>query len=577
MLLRVFRRLPLRILLLALCINPLVCSAKLTTEQKLSDFKQLVAFYKRSYAPLQWKKQVSGFDASDERPWLARVANTTDDLGYVELCAEYVADLNDSHSFYQLQRNEWKAKLPFEVGTYADGAIEKVLIDKIDRTKLPESQYPFQIGDELISLDGTSADAWIKRLVRWTHGSNPRFKRQIAAMSIVARQQTGGPVQGGFPRAPLETGDSSTIVVRRANGNVETYVVAWEKSGTPTLEFGPVHDSLYSQAPVHTIDPAVGLKAWAAAPGSPLPVFALPAGFHTHLGGVGPNGFPLAPFFTGTFEANGLRIGLLRFPGFGGPPTGIYKDQLAGEIAYLQANTDALVLDVMHNSGGGSEYSDIAISYLIPTPRKSVLAAWRPTQSTLGDLNELAQGLRATDPFAAHFLDQTREKVLQAYRRGDALTDPYPLDPVADLDDQSTWLRPPAMDAQGNVLAYSKPIMLLIDERTISAGDAFASQFQDNHRGLVFGMRSNGAGGNVAAVPIGNYAEGQTGAEINLVVRHQIVKAPGYPATKYLDNVGVQPDLTEDFMTRENLVNGGSTFSQHMVAALVRYVQQSQP
>ena len=567
------RRMPLRLFLVALCLNPLICSAKLTTEQKVSDFRELVAFYERAYAPLQWKRQVSGFDASDERPWLARVANTTDDLGYVELCVEYVARLDDSHSFYRLQRNEWRARLPFEVGTYVDGAVEKVLVDKIDRSKLPEAQYPFQIGDELVSLDGTTAESWLKRLVKWTHGSNPRFKRQIAAMGIVSRQQTGDAFLGGFPRAPLETGEAATVVVRRANGRMETYVVPWEKSGTPTLEFGPVRNGLYSQVH-HSIDPLLGLQAWASTPGSPLPVFALPPGFKTHLGGVGPNGLPIAPFFTGTFEANGLRIGVLRIPGFSGPPEEVYRQLLEGEIAYLQANTDALILDVMHNSGGSSEYCDIAISYLIPTPRKSVLTAWRPTQVTLGDFNAMAQRFRAQDPFVAHFMDQMREKMQQAYQRGDSLTDPYPLDPVADLDDQSTWLRAPAMDAQGNVLAYTKPIMLVIDERTISAGDAFSSQFQDNHRGVVFGMRTNGAGGNVADSPTGSYAEGQTGAEINMVVRHEIVKAPGYPATKYLDNVGVQPDIREDFMTRENLMNGGTTFSQHMVAAIVQYVQQ---
>jgi hypothetical protein len=577
MLTHCLRRLPLRLIFVAICLNPLVCSAKLTTEQKLSDFKQLVAFYERAYAPMQWKKQYSGFDASNERPWLIRVANTTDDLGYVELCVEYVASLNDSHSFYQLLRNEWRARLPFEVGTYMDGSQEKVLIDKIDRTKLSQQQFPVQIGDELVSLDGTGANEWVKRLIKWTHGSNPRFKRQIAAMSIVVRQQTGDAFTAGFPRAPLETGETATVVVRRANGNLETYIVAWQKSGTPTLEFGPVHDGLYSQAQHHTIDPAIGLQAWAANPGSPLPVFALPPGFTTHLGGVGPEGFPIAPFFTGTFEASGLRIGVLRIPGFSGPPLQMYREQLAGEIAYLQANTDALIVDVMHNSGGSSEYSDVDISFLIPTPRKSVLTAWRPTQSTLGDFTEMADGFRATDPFAAHFLDQMREKMQQAYQRGDALTDPYPLDPVADLDDHSTWLRAPAMDAQGNVLAYTKPIMLVTDERTISAGDAFSSQFQDNHRGLVFGMRTNGAGGNVANWPTGSYAEGQTGAEINMVVRYEVVNAPGYPSTRYLDNVGVQPDVVEDFMTRENLMNGGATFSQHMVAAIVRYAQQNQP
>ena len=113
-----------------------------------------------------------------------------------------VASLNDSHSAYMMPSTDWSADLGFTVDSY-EGSI---LIDRIDRNRLPVDQFPFQIGDELVSLDGVDVESWIERLSKWVASSNARSKRSQAAHSIVARRQVG---RGTFPRAPLETGDSA--------------------------------------------------------------------------------------------------------------------------------------------------------------------------------------------------------------------------------------------------------------------------------------------------------------------------------------------------------------------------------
>ena len=43
-------------------------------------------------------------------------------------------------------------------------------------------------------------------------------------------------------------------------------------------------------------------------------------------------------------------------------------------------------------------------------------------------------------------------------------------------------------------VAYTKPLVVLVDEFTTSSGDMLAAIFQDNHRGPLLGMRTNGAG-----------------------------------------------------------------------------------
>ena len=107
-------------LLLVLGCAAIECRAQLTTEQKLYDFRQMTAYYQYAYAPQAWKKQVFGFDLRDTAPWLDRVQRSIDDLEFYEICYEYVASLNDSHSKYQMRAN-WAADLGFTVDNYDAG------------------------------------------------------------------------------------------------------------------------------------------------------------------------------------------------------------------------------------------------------------------------------------------------------------------------------------------------------------------------------------------------------------------------------------------------------------------------
>src|SRR5207247_165956 len=82
-------------------------------------------------------------------------------------------------------------------------------------------------------------------------------------------------------------------------------------------------------------------------------------------------------------------------------------------------------------------------------------------------------------------------------------TQPIPLDDVV-LD------REPARDSQGNLLAYTKPLIVLIDEMSASAAEVFAAGIQDNARGPLVGWRTMGAGGNVESWEAGSYSLGTT-------------------------------------------------------------------
>jgi len=559
-------------LTLLLCCAAPLCRAQLTTEQKVYDFQQLAAFYDYNYAPAAWKKQVFGFDLRDTGPWLDRVQRSTDDLAFYEICYEYVAGLNDSHSQYRMSSN-WSASLGFTVDNYNAGggvgpqpATGDILIDTIDRSVLPADQFPFQVGDELLSVDGVGVEEWILRLSKWAASSNSRSKRSMAAQAIVARSQAGGPTQAGYPRAPLETGDAAVVQIRRHSGAIGAYTIQWQKNGIPVLNAGQVN-----LGPAEALRQAkpFSMRASTQSPGSLIPGFALPPGFEQRLGK--PGDF----FFSGVFPTAGKRIGYIRVPAFvplaglmiAPEPEGIA--QFAGEAAYMQANTDALVVDVMHNPGGSPTYADTIYSYLSTQPYQQLQVVWRPNLYLLSDTYfQLAQAEAShADPAIIAFYQNMFQQVEAAYAQGKDLTVPFP-------QLGTTVVRDPARDDQGNIIAYTKPIMLLTDDQSVSAADAFTAIFQDNQRGIIFGIRTNGGGGNASKIPMGVYSRGMTGAEINLNVRNHIVNVPGYPPTQYFDNVGVQPDIVADLMTKENLLNNGASFSQAMVDAITTYLQQ---
>ena len=87
--------------------------------------------------------------------------------------------------------------------------------------------------------------------------------------------------------------------------------------------------------------------------GAQVPIFAasLPSNFNLRLGRS-----PTDPFFSGVFVADRHVIGFIRIPSYA--PTNPTAALIAfqNEIAFFQANTEALVIDEMRNPGGSVGY-----------------------------------------------------------------------------------------------------------------------------------------------------------------------------------------------------------------------------
>jgi hypothetical protein len=561
--------------------------AQLTTAQKITDFNTIAAqFAKRYVAPL-WKQTLFGVDMWNIQPFLDRVAASQTDLDFYEICVDYVAQFHDGgHVFYSLP-SSFVADTGLRVDTY-DG---KPLIYAINRTVLPASGFPFQIGDEIISIDGVPASDLITSFTKYGVNSNPRTGAAYGAQYLTVRPQSV------IPKA-ISVPDTSQVVIRGQDGTDTTYKLAWVKTGVPLVTEGPVDSpfsisrALISGKPAlyrFHVTEADAVRAELPAPlyseirpelavagiGSLLPVFRLPASFKLRLGGD----IARDAFFSGTFQAGSYTLGFIRIPSYSpSVAVAVALDQFSTEVAYFNANTDGLIIDDMRNPGGLVYYGEELIRRLIPRPFRYVGFELRATTEFVRNFDSYTQVLAATRA-PQYYLDYygwLLNGVITAYTEG-GHTGPLPLDftalnplPVAPGLDQL-----PLLDKNGNPVGYAKPMMVLTDEFSSSGADYFPAVMQDNKAATIFGFRTAGLGGTNASYNAGAYSEGVVGMLRGFMVRSTTVSAPGYPATNYVENIGVQPDIVEDYKTKDNLLNGGVTFVAHFTDAMITLIEQS--
>ena len=361
--------------------------AQLTMDQKVSDFQSLAALYAKRYGPYEWKRDALGVDLFDVAPWLAKVQATKDDLDFYEVMQQYVANLNDAHDGYRLP-SSFQATLNFTVDIY-DG---KLLVDSINRSRLPAAEFGFTNGYELVSIDGQDSQKQLDGLLRYEIAANTRSTRRLAAQLLTIRPQVLMPHAADVP-------EISVVLLRRPDGGMETYRIPWSKSGllltnvgrytTPGLngtmtavprrsafpgadpsDTAPVSDETpdYLQVLKRLQNCALPDKAVNGF-GAQVPVFAasLPSNFVLRQGRSSQD-----PFFSGVFSAGGHIIGFIRIPSYAPLNTTAALTAFQTEIAFFQANTQGLVIDEMRNPGGSVSYLNAIVSLLMPSKWRSI-------------------------------------------------------------------------------------------------------------------------------------------------------------------------------------------------------------
>jgi len=584
--------------------------AQLTQDQKVSDFTALAALYDKNYGPYEWKLQVFGYDLLQLAPWLAQVNASTDDLSFYDICVRYVASLNDFHDEFVLP-SYYEAYLPFSVDIY-DG---NVLIDGIDQSALPPGIFTAQIGDQMVSVDGTSVSDWMTNLAPYAVNGegNPVSRARLTASIIIDRYQ------GWYTYAnKVVPGSSATIVVQHQGGGTDTYTIPWMTIGIPLTSEGLVSSPTTTAATAHSVarkgfNPAmhhrgaVGTNRWKAYtglrparqipssaeymktikrlqtmsyahPGHPLagsiepfgsliPIFNPPPGFQLRLGASQTD-----EFLSGTFPVGSLNIGYIRIPSFEPNSETNALQQFQTETTFFQGNTDGLVIDVMSNGGGDLCYTNTLLQFLIPVPFRSLGLSLRATEFWLENFTGaiIDAEFSGAPQWVIDLYTAYAAEVQQALTENRGMTGSLPVC-------TQSFTYPPMTDQSGNNIAFTKPIVVLTDNFTGSAAESFGATLQDAQRVTVYGVRTSGGGGNVVeydfnATP---FSEGTARVTLSLETRATAIATPGFPTAPYIENIGVYPDIPADYQTLDNLLNGGTTFVNGFSTAIANLVSQS--
>ena len=524
------------------------------------DFNVLAQTYAANYGPYHWKLQAVKFNLMDLKPWLAKVEATRNDIEFMEVLLDYVADLDDAHASISFPAT-FQATLRFGVDLYEG----KALIDRINRVTLPVARFGAQIGDELISIDGKPVMTLIAEMRKYSMAANPRSTNRLTAGLLTFRPQQFIPSAGLL-------GDTAEVEIKRANGDIEKFTLPWVKTGTPMADLGLVpvasggnkagpkalameDDSIpaYMQPLLPLLNVRLPQRDQVVLNyGSPVPIFGLPAGFRLRLAG-GASEF----FVSGTYVSEGKTIGFIRIPSFEPPSSGQMTQIFEREIAFFQDNTDGLVIDDMRNPGGRIDFCEALLQRVIPSPFRTLGFEIRATTSWAQRFAQSVAIARqiGAEQWIINLLEANYKDVLQANREG-GRTGPVSLNSTGSL-----ILQPAA-------IVYRKPLIVLVDETSSSGGDFFPAVIQDAGRGKIVGWRTMGAGGNVVPYDATLFSQASAAVTQSLMVRREPIVTAEYPTAPYVENIGVRPDVEIDYMTRDNLMNRGAAF----VAAFTKVI-----
>jgi hypothetical protein len=583
------RRFAIALLFLTVTVTTTHTQDALTRDQRIQDLTHLANAYAKNYAPYEWKRDVIGFDLLRLTPWLHEIHHA-DDLEFQEALIEYVASLNDAHDIIAFPTT-FSAALPLAVDIY-DG---KVLIEALNPLAFPGATR----GDELVSIDGQPVASLIATFRKYAIAANPRSTDRVAASRIVSRSQQIMPHIS-------ELGTNATVVIKLATGPTNTYVVPWSKIGIPVTSQGPVPSPRRGNGRLLLESGAqAGAAAAGAGPGSifqfgaagptddtlpsymdsirPLLNVSVSKDYYS-VQGIGsrfpiflnallaagfvprdvPPGVP-AFLFSGTYMSNGRRIGYLRIPTMSPPNVAAVLSHLDQEIAFFNANTDALVIDVMRNPGGLVSFVESISQRFMNAPFQTIGFEIRATAAWLFNFAAMLTNARLSPtpppPAVLANLEANYNEVLRAYNEERGRSAPVSLNATGSLT-----LTP-------SPVTYAKPLIVLTDEFSASGGDMFPAIIQSNHRGPLFGMRTMGAGGSVVNFSGPAFTESFFRITVSLMNRGHIVTTPEYPPAPYIENIGVRPDIPADYMTRANLMADGAPFVAAFTAAIVQHAQ----
>lgn len=516
----------------------------LSAEEKLSDLDQLASIMRAGYGPLRYKEEALGIRLEDKLAEFKKEALQTQTNGqYYYAIVRFVASFQDSHFSAWIPTNV-VSELPFST----DLVQGKVLIDQIDRSRLPESTFPFVRGDEVVAIDGTPVAQIVDELAKYTGNGFDQTARRRASMMLSWRPARTVPAPEGVAQVTIRHGQSAIL---------ETVALTWKKTGQPldeadgwasTFRVRPRTRSSHPFDQVSTKDVWIDFaeRKWERSfrcsgdtridiPKEATIIMMSPFVAYYHPTAKGNVGYLRIPHYSPENEITGADEYALRF------------SQYEYAVAELEKNTVGLIIDQDHNCGGSVNYLHQVASLFINENFSPMIFRLLATKEQYLDIKSW------TDETDSHtlehqFLQKTLDTLYASWKAGSFMTDKVPLAGEEFIHPHS--------------VRYTKPIVMLIDEMSGSGGDAFPALLQGAGRAKLLGTRTMGAGGHVQEQPPLAFSR------VNFRMTKSLFFRPdGVP----VENNGTLPDIPYE-ITRDDFMYGYKGYQAFYLSKLLELI-----
>lgn len=545
--------------------------------QMIQDLEIIKHHFEFGYAPSEWKKEYTGWDLNDafeqsKAHILSMPSITTKQ--FQQIVRDYLKTMNDYHvdaMFYSTEA----ASLPFSVR----GVDGRYFIDWIDPVRLPISMFGIRQGDELLQFDNQTISNVMSELAK-VSGKSSHLNTDLALADMKLTLRLG--VDGdAVPKGPIEI---TTISAK--TGKMRTHQLRWfytpEYVRNPFDFIQPLNFiSYFTKAnqkktkleftkmimanPLHL---AIAEKHADRSGG-----FGTRKSFLPNLGEViWSNENPSTenedlPFWHAYIyrHPQGHKIGYVRIPHY------YLTHDLEAEvkefgklIEMFEKETDALIIDQLHNFGGYVHIQYGLASMLTNYPLQAPYHRIKISQQDVYEAHQKLETIKLIEIIAENGNHQSSqsgsdqnqdggenqnkdkeddgfyfegerinfqemlfskayyEHILEEWGQGRTLTRPIFISGVDKINPHPKY-------------QYTKPILMLIDELDFSGGDFVPAIFQDNQRAVLFGSRTAGAGGYVSKFKFPNkHGIAQCSYTGSIAERTDLNK---------IENLGVSPDI----------------------------------